>query len=286
MRCDEDADPVDFARRVWPFLERDPVRTNVIGSIVELSAAGGAPPASGTRWLRIHDGDDLVGVALWTASHGIGLSPMPTGAAEALADRLATDQARAAMASGPEGPTGAFASRYATGTGRGATRTTGQGLYRLDTVIPPEKVPGRSRPAVPADRSLILAWLDSSHDDAEPPRPAADWGPQVDHRFATGSLMWFWEVDGEPVSFAWRTPVAAGPGPHTTVCRVSAVYTPPEHRGHGYASANVAAISQNALDSGARACMLYTDLANPTSNKIYQAVGYRRVGTAEKWRFS
>jgi predicted amidohydrolase len=52
---------------------------------------------------------------------------------------------------------------------------------------------------VPADRSLILAWLDSSHDGAEPHRPATDWGPQVDHRFATGSPMWFWEVDGAKV---------------------------------------------------------------------------------------
>jgi len=48
----------------------------------------------------------------------------------------------------------------------------------------------------------------------------------------------------------------------------------------------VAAVSQRGLDAGASACMLYTDAANPTSNKIYQRIGYRQVGTAQEWRFS
>ena len=61
------------------------------------------------------------------------------------------------------------------------------------------------------------------------------------------------------------------------VTRISGVWTPPELRGHGYASGVVAALSTARLDAG-EACMLYTDLANPTSNAIYQAMGYRRVG--------
>jgi predicted GNAT family acetyltransferase len=70
------------------------------------------------------------------------------------------------------------------------------------------------------------------------------------------------------------------------VSRISAVYTPPEQRGHGYASANVAALSQRALDAGAIACMLNTDQANPVANKIYQRIGYRPVGDAQEWTFS
>jgi predicted GNAT family acetyltransferase len=57
-------------------------------------------------------------------------------------------------------------------------------------------------------------------------------------------------------------------------------------RGRGYASANVAAVSRNALEAGAFACMLYTDRANPTSNRIYQAIGYRPVGDAQEWLLS
>jgi predicted GNAT family acetyltransferase len=60
------------------------------------------------------------------------------------------------------------------------------------------------------------------------------------------------------------------------VSRIGPVYTPPEHRGHGFASSVTAAASRDILDAGDIAC-LYTDLANPTSNRIYQALGYRRV---------
>jgi predicted GNAT family acetyltransferase len=70
------------------------------------------------------------------------------------------------------------------------------------------------------------------------------------------------------------------------VVRISTVYTPPALRGRGYASAMVAAASQHALDGGAAACTLNTDLANPTSNKIYQAVGYRPVRDTQIWRFA
>jgi predicted GNAT family acetyltransferase len=56
------------------------------------------------------------------------------------------------------------------------------------------------------------------------------------------------------------------------------VYTPPEKRNRGYASSLVAALSQHLLDGGRKFCFLYTDLANPTSNKIYRALGYEHVG--------
>ncbi len=58
--------------------------------------------------------------------------------------------------------------------------------------------------------------------------------------------------------------------------RIGPVYTPPEHRGHGYASAAVAEISRRFLAAGSRPC-LFTDQANPVSNRIYQAIGYRPV---------
>jgi predicted GNAT family acetyltransferase len=89
----------------------------------------------------------------------------------------------------------------------------------------------------------------------------------VDARLAAGRAL-VWEDRG-PVSYAGSSTPAGG------VVRIGPVYTPPAHRGRGYASALVAAISQLSLDRGAAACCLYTDLANPTSNRIYLAVGYR-----------
>jgi predicted GNAT family acetyltransferase len=68
--------------------------------------------------------------------------------------------------------------------------------------------------------------------------------------------------------------------------RVSWVYTPPEQRGHGYASALVAALTEQLLAAGNRCCFLYTDLANPTSNGIYQRIGYQPVCDAGHYTFS
>ena len=69
------------------------------------------------------------------------------------------------------------------------------------------------------------------------------------------------------------------------MCIRDRVYTPPELRGHGYASAVVAALSQRLLDAGHQYCALYTDLANPTSNSIYQKIGYTPVSDAVEYAF-
>jgi predicted GNAT family acetyltransferase len=74
-----------------------------------------------------------------------------------------------------------------------------------------------------------------------------------------------------------------GPTPHGM--RIGPVYTPPEHRRQGYASAATSAVSQHLLDGGRRFCFLYTDLANPTSNHIYQEIGFQSVCDVEVYRF-
>ena len=91
------------------------------------------------------------------------------------------------------------------------------------------------------------------------------------------AFFWF---NGEPVALATLT------GPTPNGVRVSLVYTPPEHRGRGYASNLVARLSQHALDSGRKYCFLFTDQANPVSNSIYQKIGYRPVSDSERWEFS
>ena len=92
----------------------------------------------------------------------------------------------------------------------------------------------------------------------------------VDERLGYGGIT-LWEAGGVPVSLAGRTRVVAG------MVRVAPVYTPPEMRGRGYAGAATAAVSQAPLDAGVREVVLYTDLANPTSNVLYQRLGYRPV---------
>ena len=86
-----------------------------------------------------------------------------------------------------------------------------------------------------------------------------------------------WDDDG-PAALAGIGAALAG------MARVGPVYTPPERRGRGYASALVARLSATAVEAGHR-CMLYTDLSNPVSNSIYRAIGYRAVGEALRYRF-
>jgi predicted GNAT family acetyltransferase len=75
----------------------------------------------------------------------------------------------------------------------------------------------------------------------------------------------------------------AGPTPRGV--RINFVYTPPAHRGRGYATSCVAALTRHLLDPGKEFCFLFTDLANPTSNKIYRRLGYRHVCDFRDVRF-
>jgi predicted GNAT family acetyltransferase len=89
----------------------------------------------------------------------------------------------------------------------------------------------------------------------------------------------FWLDQGRPVSFAsfgGPTPNGIGVGP---------VYTPPEARCRGYATALVAQLTKMLIEGGRRFCFLDTDLANPTSNSIYPRVGYEPVTDAGLWSF-
>jgi hypothetical protein len=161
-----------------------------------------------------------------------------------------------------------------------ARRTMAERIYRLERVIPPRAVRGTLRIADEGDRELLVEWVHAFLAEAlERPheREAED---LVDGALRTGSRTFYlWEHDGRPVSMAGVT------GPTPNGIRVGPVYTPPGDRGHGFASAVTAAASQAQLDAGRRFVFLFTDLANPTSNKIYQAIGYEPVIDIDQWSF-
>ncbi|WP_327370450.1 GNAT family N-acetyltransferase [Streptomyces sp. NBC_01217] len=144
-----------------------------------------------------------------------------------------------------------------------------QRLYRLATLIPPSPAPsGRPRAATAADRDLLVRWHLAFAEQVG--QPGAHTERMVDERTASGGLT-LWENDGVPVSMAGVSPRIAG------MVRVAAVYTPAEHRGRGYAAAVTAEVSQAAREAGAQEVLLFTDLANPTSNGVYRRIGYRAV---------
>ncbi|GMA39598.1 GNAT family N-acetyltransferase [Mobilicoccus caccae] len=89
--------------------------------------------------------------------------------------------------------------------------------------------------------------------------------------------LWLWVVGEQPVHLSGANPPTFG------VVRIGPVYTPAEHRGRGYAAHVVAVLSRRALDTGHRVC-LYTDQANPVSNRIYERLGYEALGDETEFR--
>ena len=168
-----------------------------------------------------------------------------------------------------------FAAAWAEHHGVGVETRVDQGVYALRAVAGSRDVPGHMRLAGRDDRPLLLDWVDAFAREALRDGPSADTSRHersIDARLAGGAAGFgLWESDGRIVS------LAGFGGPTPNGIRIGPVYTPPELRGHGYASALTAAVSQLMLDRGRRFCFLYTDLANPTSNAIYVRIGYERV---------
>jgi uncharacterized protein len=174
----------------------------------------------------------------------------------------------------------AFARRWSELTGAERKVTVAERLFRTDAVVPPAGVSGRLRPYAHGDRELLIDWLTAFEAEALPEgAPTGDAAAALRRRLdepGGGFVLW---DDGEPVAFAGfggRTPNGARIGP---------VYTPPSRRRCGYASALVAELTRRLLADGRRFCVLYTDLSNPTSNGIYQRVGYEPVADFDWWAF-
>lgn len=293
MQCRAYTDFAAFAAIVLPWLAGEPVGNNVLSTVVDGRTVGKRVPEPDGAWLVVVDTTDriveqIVGVATVTPPGGALLSMMAEPAAERIAEHLAGGAFARTLpfAVGPIEASAAFARRFTERTGRAPHVTADLRIFQLRSVTPPPPVPGKARPATDADRDLLVAWSSAFAAEATPSQPGPNPALPVDSRLAAAAveprlpLLWLWERDGEPVSMAWLTP------PFADVTRIGGVYTPPGRRGHGYASGCVAAASQFALDYGIGTCMLNTDLSNPTSNKIYQQIGYRPVGDWQEWSFA
>lgn len=145
-----------------------------------------------------------------------------------------------------------------------------QGVYRLDKLIPPRPSGGHLRLATMDDQELLAVWYQKFSREAVGQEYDLDSQRKVVERQIGRGWLYVWE-DEKPVSMAAITRKTR----HGA--SIAYVYTPPELRGKGYGSNVTAGVTQAALDDGADFCSLYTDLANGTSNHIYQAIGYAYV---------
>jgi RimJ/RimL family protein N-acetyltransferase len=271
-----------YLATVGGFLRANAAQNTVMLGVAEtLQARGAAAFGDGTPlcgWWPEADG--TVGAALLqTPPYPILLTVLPPGAAASLAAELAGRGHHLPGVNAAPGPAAEFATAWAEHTGQGSRVGMQMRLYELGRLHPPDPPPpGQARTAVDADRDLLLAWLDAFHDEAAPPGPR-DSQRVVADRLSFGGLA-FWEHAGAPVSLAGRTRPTGG------LARMGPVYTPPEFRGRGFGGAATAAVTQAALDGGAQGVVLFTDLANPTSNTLYQRLGYHPVSDFAVLTFS
>lgn len=172
----------------------------------------------------------------------------------------------------------AFAQLWQDRTGKPFKPGKGLRIYELRQARPPAGVPGQLRLARDDEVDLLADWMLNFNIDAGLPDNTAEVRELAERRIDSRDLF-IWEVQGQPVSMAAKT------RPSSHGITISLVYTPRELRNRGYASACVAALSQQMLDAGWEFCTLYTDLANPISNSIYQRIGYRPVCDSNEYDF-
>jgi len=277
MEVVQPTDASEFLERAAPLLVDEARHNLILGLAGTLRDEPGLYPEH-ELWL-VEDAGAVVGAALRTPPYNLVLGDGCNAALEALAQEAGA---------GIPGAVGAVPEidGFVAACGRlhGVTPEprVRQGIYALDAVVPPPSPPGAPREATAADRALLVRWwgafgveaLGALQQDEEQNARS------VDHRLAApGNGIALWDLGDEPVS-------AVGYGsPTPTGVRIGPVYTPPGHRGRGYASALTAHVSSEQLAAGRDFCFLYTDLANPTSNKIYVAIGYGRVCDSIQYEF-
>jgi RimJ/RimL family protein N-acetyltransferase len=250
----------EIKRLLADALADDPVANTMFSSIrIGLDQAGADP------WAAHLTGEPLVLAARSRRDRLVVLTPSWEDVAELAAAIAELDPPAAGVAAEPT-----VIDALIAGIGRAATWRIDERLFRLDELVPPPDVAGSARPATGEDLDLLGPWFaDFVLETFGRTPPDFDSRSEIERALETATC-WLWTVDGGPVSFAHQHAPVDG------VARIGPVYTPPSLRRNGYASAATSAAARQILDGGAVAC-LYTDLANPTSNRIYQALGFRPV---------
>ena len=270
MRAKRYDDAGEFAAAAMDFLLRDEARNNFfIGLIPQLST-----PTDALLMTVGEKGKPPSAVAVMTPPRHMMLSDNPPDAAiAALVDELLRQAVALPGIQSTPAVADRFTELWAPRAGVVLRVGLSMALHRLDRVIRPVHGDGFLRPTTIDDVELVAEWVGNFSAEINDSHAGA-------RQLATSAIekqrLFAWQIGHRPVSMAaWSRPTPNG-------CAINLVYTPKELRGRGYASNCVAALSQRMLDAGKKFCTLYTDLANPTSNKIYRTIGYQQVSESKQ----
>ena len=278
-------DPAAFLDAAGDRLAADPLTGTVMATVTSRArdedAAGIERDLAVPRWWVLARGDDgrIEGLAMRTAPfppYPMFLLELPDWAVDPLVAALVERGEVLGGVNGALPDADRLAEAYAAATGATSEVAMHTRLFEVTELVTPRPVAGQLRTATADDLELCVDWVDRF--GAEADEQAGRAGGHAEHegrdivaRKLRHGALWLWEdEDGTPVHLTGANPPSFG------VTRIGPVYTPREHRGRGYASNAVHAVSRQYLDQGVRVC-LFTDQANPVSNGVYEAIGYRPV---------
>ena len=264
-------DVEEYAERASGLLTSSPAEHTIPLTVLGIVRAGRRWSEAPMLFGWYEDGGEVSGAVFRTPPFELLLAVVPD---DATADLVATLRDAGADVPGVNGDVEGvdrFSEAWTAATGERGTTTIALDLYELGTLRRPEPPPaGRARPAEDADLEVAVRFYTAFQE--ETPTPSTAVLPLVQERLEDRRL-WLWEDgSGLPVSLAARTGAVAG------VARIAPVYTPPQQRRRGYASAVTAACTADALARDAERVVLYTDIADPSANAMYQRVGFRPIG--------
>lgn len=283
MKTEALSDPAEFRVRAAPLLTEEARHNLILGILGSLISAPDVDTEC--RLLLVTDGLKPQSAAIMTPPYNLIVSDTPELAAlTALVESLLADEVEVPGVIGNQPTIDRFVGEWRRITGGRSDLQMEQGVFALSEVSDVVGGPGRARPGEPADQDLLEQWmrtfiaeaLPDERFEEEPQRRAI-----ARHLSGEGpSAYWLWEDDGQVVSWSGHgNPTGRG-------IRIGPVYTPPALRGRGYATSLVAAQSRWLLGHGYEFCFLYTDLANPTSNAIYERIGYRQIAESAVYGLS
>jgi predicted GNAT family acetyltransferase len=266
-------DPAAFWAVTRHLYEAEPVRHTTVLSVVDAVLNAPQENAAPLLLVTVHDdAGSLCSAALRTPPWPMALSGVRIDDVPLLVKELLHRHPELDSVMGPRDVAEAFAAAWATARDRTVRTILDLRLYRLGELVVPE-VDGQARFATEADLAVVAEhWFEFSLEaNAHRRTTRAEALDAVRRQIALGGAFALWEVDGLVVSSAGVKI------PNSGASRIGPVYTPPAHRRRGFAAAATAAAARWAHQAGASAVLLYTDLANPTSNGVYQRIGFRPV---------
>jgi uncharacterized protein len=267
----------EFLGGAEEWLERAEAENNLILGIAKRFETNEGRVNVHPYLLTVEDSGILLGAALMTPPRRLIISRMPDPALAALTDYFLKESITVPGVVGPTSTSRLFAAHWKNRTGKSSRLKTSQRIYACERVVVQVFSRGHLRPAIDTDEVLLVEWSGEFCRDAGIEDEIEYMKARIPNEIAKQSL-YVWDNDHVVSMAIVQRETASG------IC-VSMVYTPPHLRKQGYATSCVAALTQLMLDSGKRFCCLYTDLTNPTSNAIYQKIGYKPVCESEDWVF-